>query len=533
MSSQTPEPLAGNIQETDFEPEEPRGTALADGDDEDSQQPLLGRESSFGTRYGAVSEINPIIPPKPPSNSARALAPDLLRGLLMIFMAIDHVNVILRTYPHGTGGHEEFDSTPVRGWSPPLGYAIRSLTHLCATGFIFLLGLGVVYLGTSRTKLGWSSGRLAKHFLLRGVALALVGELWGLVATGAQAYIANLILFALAVDYPLAGLVWLAMRPTERVLARALVRVIPEKKDEGVVIEEPLLENQGIEILRASDRALKTAADMSWHIHNVALLVLAVVTIWWNLWLSPNGGHCRAEVGTAAPLPNSLFIRFWFYPSFTARVIDAFPPLAWISFAFLGLLYGRILLARPWKPVWIAAGNTMAALGFLVIFILTRVLHFGNLSEDCLDTPDQTEGKNSYLASPQAFFYITKYPPDVAFWAYTMFGNLLLLAVFGIIPPSISRRFTVLLTYGTSALFFYVTHIIPIFLFGALLVKLLGQEPDPSDPRAGEPDGGIVVRELWAYFGLWLFTLAMMYPLCRWYGGFKRTKGPDSIWRFF
>jgi len=257
-----------------------------------------------------------------------------------------------------------------------------------------------------------------------------------------------------------------------------------------------------------------------------------VVTAWWNIWLSPTGGQCGAE--PAQKLPASDWIRVWFYPIGTERVVSAFPPLAWLSFAILGMLYGRIVLARSWSTGAINWANVAAGVVFSLIFASTRLLHFGNLSEGCLQMPEHTShpDQNPYLASVESFLYLIKYPPDVAFWSFTMAVNSFLLAGFGAIPTFLaSRVFHVLLVYGTSALFFYVAHLFLLMSFGTLLVSWFGHEVGGNDPWTGGPAIGL--DQLWVYFANWVFVLAVLYPLCRWYGGFKRTKGPDSIWRFF
>ncbi|KAK0730938.1 hypothetical protein B0H67DRAFT_563319 [Lasiosphaeris hirsuta] len=491
--------------------------------------------SRTAASYGAIASLASLKPHTP--SPSRALAPDLLRGLLMLLMALDHNALALHAWPHGTAYNtSEVDSVPLTAWNRPIAYIIRTLTHFCAPGFIFLLGMGVVYFGRSRTstRLNWSVGRMIRHFVARTVVLVLVSEAMGLIASGGKTWFFNIVLVALAVDYLVAGLVWLATRGVERRVAGGLLKVLPE--DKGDEARRPLLRRDvsegegGIEDA-APDRAIIRAADVSWHALNVALLATAGVAIWWNVWLSPTGGHCGVQ--PVPMLPDSVWARFWFYGLEGPHVISVFPPMAWFSFAILGLIYGRIILARSWSAAAITAGNALAGASFSLIFVLTRLLRFGNLSEGCLQAPEHIGYiGNPYLASPASFFYITKYPPDVAFWAFSMAGNFFLLALFSAIPPRIaSKAFHVLLVFGTSALFFYVVHIFMLFGSGAIVVAWLGHDMDSKDPLTGGPGYG--VDQLWAYFGNWVLCLVALYPLCRWYGGFKKTREPDSIWRFF
>jgi hypothetical protein len=455
----------------------------------------------------------------------------------MILMAVDHTVMTLHSWPHGTAGDGEVDSEVVTRWNRPLAYALRTLAHLCAPGFTFLLGMGVVYFGRSRSALGWSAGRMTRHFLVRAGVLTLLCFAMALSASGGSIWFMNFILFALAVDYVLVGLLWLLISKTERVLASVVLRWLPESRDEDTL--EPLLGDPTGEEDVAPDRRIIRSADISWHVHNALLLVLAVITIWWNIWLSPNHGHCTPDEPTPAitaattGFPDSIFFRMWFYVVFTQRFMSGFPPLAWISFAILGLIYGRIIVARPWKPTAQSLGNILAGLAFLTIFVLTRVLRVGNLSEGCLQMPEHEAhpDSNPYLVSAASFFYIVKYPPDAAFWSFTMAGNHFLLAAFSVIPARIAVRFKPVLAYGTSALFFYVVHLLLLSAFGALVLAWFGHDTGVHDPLTGEPTLG--VDQLWAFFGTLGLVLAMLYPLCGWYSAFKRTRGPDSIWRFF
>ncbi|KAI3551949.1 hypothetical protein CSPX01_00625 [Colletotrichum filicis] len=478
-------------------------------------------------------------PPPPPT---RALAPDLLRGLLMMFMAMDHNVVGLNAWPHSTGAnHQESDSAVVERWNGHFGYAVRMLSHLCAPGFTFLLGMGVAYFGRSRLKMGWSSARMAKHFAMRAVILTAVSTVMGFVLTQGQLWFLNMVLVALAVDYLLVGLLWLAINETEPLLANLLDRFFVgtgcgggrRRRGDGSE-RTPLLVHTGHDNPPKS-KASARAQQISWHIHNAVLLVLGFVTICWNHWVSPTHGACAAA--SSSPVTGTVandFWRFWFFEVNRPHVMSGFPPLAWLSFAILGLLYARIILARPLSSTKLACGNVAAGLIFSVLFVLTRVLRIGNLSEGCLRTPDQAASpdSNPYLVSVASFFYVVKYPPDFAFFAYTLAATFFLLAIFGSVPPRVATKWLgVLLVFGTSALFFYLTHLIILFSLCMLLVGLFGRENGLPPPMDGRPAVG--VSNIWVWWANWLVVMAIMYPLCRWYSAFKKTRSADSVWRFF
>src|SRR6478609_1861788 len=87
---------------------------------------------------------------------------DLLRGIVMIIMALDHV----RDYFH----HDAFlydptDLTQTTGFL----FFTRFITHYCAPVFVFLAGISAYLYGVGKSKM-----ELARYLLSRGIWLVLV-----------------------------------------------------------------------------------------------------------------------------------------------------------------------------------------------------------------------------------------------------------------------------------------------------------------------------------------------------------------------
>lgn len=124
----------------------------------------------------------------------------------------------------------------------------------------------------------------------------------------------------------------------------------------------------------------------------------------------------------------------------------------------------------------------------MLLFVLTRLLHFGNLSEDCLRMPEQraSPGRNQYLVSFRSFFYIIKYPPSFSYILFTISINFLFLALFGTLPEKVARRIPTLLVFRQSALFFYILHLFIYFGMGALAKAWFGHGLDHIDPMTGK-----------------------------------------------
>ncbi|OAR01817.1 hypothetical protein LLEC1_00682 [Akanthomyces lecanii] len=428
----------------------------------------------------------------------RVLGPDLLRGLLMMFMAMDHLGMALRPWEHGLGKYAEQDGVPVDEWNRTAGYLVRSLTHLCAPGFTLLLGMGVVYLGVSRRAQGWGAPRLLRYFALRMAVLTVVMVAHGVLLTAGQLWFLNIVLFALAVDYFLTGAVWLAVDAMETKLAGLLATAVfvdedaARSHDSDSDAEQPLL-HAGRPLTGTAEAK---AARVSWHVQNLLLAVLSVVTIFWNIWLSEDQGQCAVttsgppDAASAATdwddreMDTYWWLRLWFWQANGPGVLSAFPPLAWLSFAI---------------------------------------------------TPENRAHptRSQYLVSPAAFFYTIKYPPDVAFWALTLSANILLMAALGRVPVNFARNWlVVVLDFGTTSLFFYVVHMPVVFVTGWAMCTLFGHETDQKGPSSVLVSDK-VIDNAFGFFGVWVLCLLIMWPLCRWYGQFKFGKPSDSLWRIF
>lgn len=461
----------------------------------------------------------------------RAQAPDVLRGLLMVLLALDQTLVLLSPWPQDSPSPSQSDIAD----SSTALYALHHLTSIAAPGILFLFGLGFVYYAQARRAQGWSSLQIARHLLIRAILLTIITAVLGLIVTGGKVWFWNRLLFALAIDYLIAGLLWLFIAHSEERVAFWLLRVLPDSKEDDV--REPLLASRrGLQDAVAPDRKIMRAADLSWHLHNVVVLgASAVVTIWWNLWLAPpvGGRECRQP----DDMPRSVWFRIWFDPVQTEHVSSTHPPLAWLSFALLGLLYGRLLLAKPWTHATLTLSNAFAGLAFLTIFVLTRVLRLGNLTSCLHPVVNSQASSNPYLASPRAFFSLVNSPPDVAFWAYSMGANFILLAIVGILPARAAGvLFHPLLVYGTSAMFFYTAHLLLLalcWLFWAGVWHLPTARQNPWTVTKSAQDQGRHADPQWVFWLTWLGVLAVLYPLCRGFAFFKRTRGPESIWKFF
>ena len=113
------------------------------------------------------------------THNGRLFPLDTLRGWLIVLMALDHANFFI-AQQHSTGEHW---GGPFPVYGSALPFLTRLVTHVCAPGFFFLMGAGMLLFSESRRKQGWKDWQIASHFWLRGgvlIALQLfvVNPIW-------------------------------------------------------------------------------------------------------------------------------------------------------------------------------------------------------------------------------------------------------------------------------------------------------------------------------------------------------------------
>ena len=184
-----------------------------------------------------------------------------------------------------------------------------------------------------------------------------------------------------------------------------------------------------------------------------------------------------------------------------------YPMLPWLSMMIFGWVFGRWLLSRRDEPnaeVRSARLMTWIGIGSLAVFAVVRGFNtFGNQQLFRLD------------ASWVQWLHVSKYPPSVAFTALELGLMCLILAGLFLLQRRQGDDVNYsnpVLVFGQTAFFFYVVHI----FFYETTARLLG---------------------LYQANGLLASTVAMtvglvvLYPVCRWYRGFK-AKHSGTVLRY-
>lgn len=334
--------------------------------------------------------------------AARLPSLDTMRGLIIVIMTIDHARgFIAKNHPSEFWGR----ALPDYG-GDAVAFLTRLVTHLCAPGFMFLMGIGMAMLAASRMQAGWSGGRITRFIAVRGVALILLGQVlenrsfffafanatrsesYGIRTPGADG------------SFPYVLLVVLYGLGAVLVLGSALVRWKPA--------------------------ALIGAA---------IALELAVQ------WMVPSPAQADVRFHPV--------LRLLVIPGQSGPFLVTYPALAWLPCALLGMAFGQWLLRDRERALRrLALGGGL----FLVLFVALRAAGgFGNI----------TPAEPGWIG----FFNLVKYPPSLTFVLFTLGVDFLLLAGierWRIGEMAWSRPLQV---FGQVPFFFYITH---LWLYAAI-----------------------------------------------------------------
>jgi uncharacterized membrane protein len=252
----------------------------------------------------------------------RFLPLDALRGLVMILMAIDHANFfVARMHPTG-----EFWGVSLPQYDNIAEFLTRFVTHMCAPGFFFLLGVGMTLFAHSRRSLGWRENKISTHLLLRGLILVCC-------------------------QFFLVNSAWI-MGP--------IYALRPPGAGETVWIYFGVLASLG---------ATMVIATLFLRLKPPILLGLSSIIVIGNQFLVPDASQ--------AGHPFSPLIRILYIPGRTGIFQSFYPILPWLGIVLFGFVFGKWLLkdrTQAYRKALLLGGI------FIILFFFIRILgDFGNI----------------------------------------------------------------------------------------------------------------------------------------------------------
>ncbi|MBC8503708.1 MAG: DUF1624 domain-containing protein [Anaerolineales bacterium] len=186
------------------------------------------------------------------------------------------------------------------------------------------------------------------------------------------------------------------------------------------------------------------------------------------------------------------------YSGGTWQIWSNYPVLPWLELVFFGMFVGSWLKDNPQKT---AKHIFWLGIIFLLAYAVIRLGDgFGNI---------RPRAGDSWID----FLNVVKYPPSMAFSLLAMGANLILLSGINAVPDRASRWLKPLAIFGRVPLFFYVVHLYLYLAIGAVLT-----------PQ------GTSIPKMYPY---WLLGLAVLYPLCMFYGRLKKRYPSNFLLRYW
>jgi uncharacterized membrane protein len=336
---------------------------------------------------------------------------DTLRGLIIVFMAIDHARgFIARNHPG------EFWGAPLPDYQGDwVAFLTRLVTHLCAPGFMFLMGAGGALFAASRAREGWRPPRIMGQLALRGIVLIALGQLFENTAAA----------------YGTAG----AIRGETYGL-----RVPGAPAPISVILG--VLYGLGSSLALAAFCVRLPAAV-------VAAMAAACVAI--THWLTPDASQIAAPIN---PVMGALVVA-----GLAPPFVSVYPAIPWLAPTLLGVAFGRLLQndnAGTRTRAFTLIGAT--GIAFVMLFVLLRA----------------SGGIGSFQPVQPGWIgllNVTKYPPSLTFLLLTLGVDFILLALFEHTGAGASRWTAPIRVFGAAPLFFFITH---LFLYGFIGKWYLG-----------------------------------------------------------
>jgi uncharacterized membrane protein len=414
-----------------------------------------------------VERANTLTPAPPKQTRLDSI--DLVRGLIIVIMALDHVRDFFSERIHE-------DPTDLTKTTAAI-FLTRWITHYCAPNFMFLAGSGAFLYGNR----GRTKGQLSWFLFSRGVWLifleiTVIRLSWG--------FDFNLHHWNTGIFWPIGccmiALSALVLLPTSAIAAFGVVMIAYHNLLDGVTA--------------AQVHELLSRATGGW-IHLPEEWSKGL----WSILHGPGEVLLWRDVAINGVTDNLTFS-------------NGYRLIPWIGIIAAGYAFGAFYLLEPHKRRKELLGLGLALTAAFV------VLRGANVYGD--PNPRAVQERPGFTAL--SFLNCTKYPPSLAYNLMTIGPAIALLGVFEGVRGKWAQP---LIVFGRVPLFFYLLHI-PLIHGGIVLLDYLryGWSPQANsgpwfDKSLDPPDYGVSLPTVYL---LWVAVLLILYFPCAWFAEVKR-----------
>lgn len=267
-----------------------------------------------------------------------------------------------------------------------------------------------------------------------------------------------------------------------------------------------------LQVIWAIGCSMVALAGLVW-LPRAAVLVIGIAIVAGHNLLDP----LKAEdFGAFALAWKALHVGGRIYVGGAPIAFVSYPVLPWIGVMALGYGLGSLFLwpAEKRDRTLLILGGTMIAL-----FVLLRGF---NLYGD----PAPWTPRDELVRSVMAFLNVRKYPPSLMYVLVTLGIACTLIPLLARLSGPAAR---VLQTYGAVPFFFYVVHIYVVHALAIAANAALGRDVGGffdffANMGRNPVQSAQLGFSLAGVYVAWIIVLMLLYPLCRWWGGVKRTR---------
>lgn len=255
----------------------------------------------------------------------------------------------------------------------------------------------------------------------------------------------------------------------------------------------------------------------SWLPENLVLIAGLLIICFHNM-LDPMEVSRHGKVGLIWDLVHhGNFTPLKLAPDHIILIVYAFLP--WTGIMLFGYGIARLFTIRynsaKRRMILFVLGSAFSAL----FFVLRSINHYGDPSRWYV----QRNGLYSWLS----FLNLSKYPPSLDYIALTIGVAMIVL---GLLDRISKNSFSFLRVFGRVPFFYYVVH---LYFIHALAVILFVVQGYPSEDIAPQRSPFMFRPDHFGFglpgvYVLWLAVILILYPLCKWFGNYKKTH--DKWW---